>query len=1185
METETRPRARRTRATVMFAELAGFTEMSEKLGVEAAYGAVTGCVRLLDGIAREYGGSVDKYQGDSLMVLFGYPVESESAPRAALEAALEMRQRVYAYNRDLGLSVPLDVHIGVNTGTMVSGDIRGPVVREFHVLGDAVNVAARLKARSSAGAIYAGPETRADAGDHFAFRTLAPLTLKGKSQPVAAYELIEARAPLHGRRLGAEERGYSTWLGRAQELERLRVHIRELHEGRGGLVTLTGDEGIGKSRLLSELGGDPVLGGVRVLQVRAPGSGERRPGEIAAEIGRGLGDAAPEGEAFAPALRARLAEAAAETPLLLALEDFQRAGLESLTLIAELLPLALTHPILFLAVSRPDAAGAARRLVEVAREASVSTEEIVLGPLAPDEGRRLLDSVLEEPLAPEVRALIESRAAGNPGRLVHGALLAPVLLSESQRVAERPERSSEAERRRATILFADITGFTAMTEKLGAEQAYPIVAGCLRALDEVARRHGGTVDKYLGDCVMALFGVPEALEDAPRAALNAAIEMRQRVREYNRDNALPMLLDVHIGIHTGKSIAGDISGPLIREFAVMGEPVVVASQLTDSAEAGEIFVGPETWRLARERFEFRSREPLRLAGREDEVGVYELLSSTQQLYRRRAVADREIFSELVGRDAEMARLESHLTALSEGRGGFVTLIGEAGLGKSRLVEELGGRASRDVLWLEGRSLSTGTRLSFHPFADLLRSWARIDDDDDDEGAAAKLESAIASLLPCEVEETIPFLGAVMGARLAPERQARLASVQGDLLDRLIRARVAQVLQRLSEERPLVLVLDDLHWADLSSIELLESVHRLATLGPVLFLHVFRPHFAATSGRVEEGLRKHYQAHLEEIELRPLDREAIRLLVNNLFRHAAIPQRVRALIAERAGGNPFFVEEVVRSLLEEGAVERQGDAFRPTEKIHTAEIPGTVQEVVMARIDRLPLRQRQVIHAASVVGRSFHFDVLRQMFPDKDTLMEDVQDLIDGGFLIPWDRLRGLEFAFKHPLLQEVAYDSLLDARRRELHLLAGSAIESALTSNVPGYHAMLAYHFGMGRDLERAEQSLFLAGDEASRTAASNEALYFFRQASKLYVELHPDGGDPVKRARLEKSVGLALHNRGQLIEAEGHLNASLRLLGERVPAGPWELRLRFARNLTRVMGASICRTGVAGRPPTWTAT
>jgi hypothetical protein len=395
---------------------------------------------------------------------------------------------------------------------------------------------------------------------------------------------------------------------------------------------------------------------------------------------------------------------------------------------------------------------------------------------------------------------------------------------------------------------------------------------------------------------------------------------------------------------------------------------------------------------------------------------------------------------------------------------------------------------------------------------------------------------------------------------------------------MIRSAVTQLLRAASEARPLALVFDDLHWADLSSVELLESLLRLAASHPILFVQVLRPGFAATSGRLLAFARaQHAERHLE-VSVEPLAPEASRLLVNNLFQHADVPHRVRTLIAEKAAGNPFYVEEVVRSLVEEGAVELRDGGFRATPKIHEVVLPGTLQEVIMARVDRLGLRPKQILQVASVIGRSFHYDVLLRVFPSRDELDAVVASLVDAQFLVPWDRLQGVEYAFKHPLIQEVTYDSLLHAKREELHRQIGEAIQAVLDPGVPGFHAMLAYHFSLGRDAERAEEALFRAGDEAARSAASNEALHFFQEASKLYLDLHGGRGDPRKQATLEKNVARAMTNRGLVEPALAHFDAALRHLGERVPQAAWLLNARFAKDLTALLARLYLLGGGLGR-------
>jgi class 3 adenylate cyclase/predicted ATPase len=1221
-ETSTR-KTLRTRASVLFADLKGFTALSDAMGPEQAYLVVTGCLRLLDEVARKRGGSVDKYLGDALMAVFGHPVPLEDHAGAAVEAALEMRQRVRDYARELRLPAALELHAGVNTGSFVAGDIHGPVIREFHVLGDAVNVAARLKQRAPLGCVYVGAETYERTRERFAYRDLEPLQLKGKAGSVATYEVLSAREGAARRR--SDELALAALVGRETELARLREAVAALAGGRGSVVSLVGSDGLGKSRLVAELARSEAARSVAFLEARpgpraadAPlqpfadlvrewaGLREGEESTASARLEAALrelgGDAVREllpplaslagvgsgrsdwlrrrrGSGTAPtaaALARWLAALGEKQPRGLVFEDLDRAPAEALALLEELLPLASRAPILFLLVSRPTPAEAAARLLGRVRAEGV---EIQLEPLPRAEAETLVQRLAPE-LEAELRGVIVERAGGSPQRLILGAFLAPALRSELER-ARAGDRSAEAERRRATVLFADITGFTRLTEQLGDELAYAIIADALALLDDVARKHGGSVDKYLGDCVLALFGVPEAIEDAPRAALNAALEMRGRIAEFNRERGLAWPLDVHSGINTGLGIAGDISGPLIREFAVMGDPVNVADRLKDLSPAGQIWVGAETWRFAREAFEFRALGLSELGDSGAGLEAFELLSQEQRLYRRRVEAARGIGSALVGRDPELARLRECVAGLVGGAGGIVSLVGEAGLGKSRLVAELrAAPEAQDVAWLEGRSLSVGQQLAFHPFGDLGRAWAEIRDEDAPEELPGRVRDAARRLLADAAEEVWPFLATVMGVPLPPEARARVEGVPGEMQDRMIRAAMTQLLRAASQERPLVLVFDDLHWADLSSVELLESLLKLAASHPILFVHVLRPGFTATSGRLLAFARaQHAERHLE-VSVEPLAPEASRLLVNNLFQHADIPHRVRTLIAEKAAGNPFYVEEVVRSLVEEGAVELRDGGFRATPKIHDVVLPGTLQEVIMARVDRLGLRPKQILQVASVVGRSFHYDVLLRVFPSRDELDAVVAALVDAQFLVPWDRLQGVEYAFKHPLIQEVTYDSLLHGKREELHRRIGDAIQAALDPGVPGFHAMLAYHFSLGRDLERAEEALFRAGDEAARSAASNEALHFFQEASKLYLEVHGGRGDPRKQATLEKNVARAMYNRGLVEPALVHFDGALRHLGERVPQGAWLLNARFAKDLAALLARLYLMGRGLGRSP-----
>jgi class 3 adenylate cyclase/predicted ATPase len=1159
-------RAKQISATAMFADLVGFAALSRELGTERAYLVVTPCLRILDEVVRKHGGSVDKYSGDKLLGVFGYPLPLEDHAQAAARAALEMRRRVAEYARELG--VDLELHAGLNTGELVAGDIRGPVVREFHVLGDVVNTAARLNAKAPPGAIYVGETTFEATRARLAYQALPPFVLKGKSKPVPAYALLGGDAVEEGR-LGQEGSAVPL-VGRERELALLREAAAELGAGQGGTVALIGPEGSGKSRLLAELARAPELAGARLLQIQCVQLDRESPGRAAAELasrvlGREVASFAEVGQALPEILAATSLR-----PHVLALEDAHVLDHDALTLMEALLASLGGRSLLALLSFRDTSDAAYARLADAARRSGARWRELALAPLDARAAEALLDALALDTLDPATRSRVAERAEGSPGRLLLGAFGAAALRAEQEQETleeRRRHRSREAERRRVAVLFADISGFTAMTEAAGAEKAYPIVAGALHLLDEVARRHGGTVDHYLGDCVMALFGIPEAIEDAPRAAVNAAIEMRERIERYNDELGLETRLSVHSGIATGHGIAGDISGPLIREYAVMGEHVDRADELTHVAERGEIYVDAETHRFTADVFDFGAGRPLRLRDDAEPAPCFEVRSRQTRVHRAQLGRERRVFSELVGRERELDALRGALAALHAGRGGIVHLVAEAGVGKSRLVTELANdEAAAGVGWLLGRSLSTGRNLAYHPFSDLLRSWAGGSDEESEAEEAARIAEAVAALVPERAPELLPFLLRMQGLPLAADDERRLAEMGGDALERMTRRAVAEVLRHEARRRPLLVVMDDLHWADQSSLELLEALLRLVEEERLLFLIAARPGWADSAARIRERARADHAERNLELVLEPLGAEAVRRMVRNLFRGGDVPYATRTLIEERARGNPFYIEEVVRALVDQGAVEYRDGAFQATGALESAEIPGTLQEVVMARVDRLAPERKALLQSAAVVGGSFHTAVLEEMGAAPGALTELLGELCEAEFLVPSDRTRGEEYSFKHPLIQEVTYDSLLQERREQLHLAVGDAIERRLLGAAAGVDAMLAYHFGRGGAPERAEEYLFRAGDEAARAAASSEALHFFQEASQLYFRLHGDGGDPRKKSRLEKNVALALFNRGREPEAVPHFDRALEHLG--VPAAKSALaaQLRFVGDLLGVL-------------------
>jgi hypothetical protein len=394
-----------------------------------------------------------------------------------------------------------------------------------------------------------------------------------------------------------------------------------------------------------------------------------------------------------------------------------------------------------------------------------------------------------------------------------------------------------------------------------------------------------------------------------------------------------------------------------------------------------------------------------------------------------------------------------------------------------------------------------------------------------------------------------------------ELAERVQGLEGEAMEEMIFRAVRELLERLAQRGPLVLAFEDLHWADHSSIKLLESLLRLVASHAVLILAVGRPDSPDTLGRVLDAARAAHPTQLTEIALRRLTDEQCDTLIQNLLRTDRLPYATRALVIRKAEGNPFYIEEVIRSFIDAGAVEYRNGHFQLSRKIDAVEVPGTIEEVILARVDRLDEGTRHVLQVAAVIGRSVHHRILADVLDGVATLDAELAVLQAKQLIIARQtrrtalaRRRTLneetEYVFTHALGQEAIYSALLHRTRKELHRRVAASIERVFAERLVDFYGMLAYHYSRAEDLENAEQYLFKAGEEAARAAASSEALTYFREASELYVRIHGAGGDARKKALLEKNVALALLNTGALTESIEHFDNALGHLGWPVPRG-----------------------------------
>jgi tetratricopeptide (TPR) repeat protein len=546
-------------------------------------------------------------------------------------------------------------------------------------------------------------------------------------------------------------------------------------------------------------------------------------------------------------------------------------------------------------------------------------------------------------------------------------------------------------------------------------------------------------------------------------------------------------------------------------------------------------------------------------GKEGPVSVYKVLSEKEDITRPRLGSERMIYSEMVGRDKELDKLELQVMKAINGQGSVVNIIGEAGIGKSRLVAELKRReVMKRVTFWEGRAISIGKNLSFHPIIDLSKQWVGIRGDDGEAKALGKLEAAIKRLFPEEYGEVLPFVATLMGMNLWGRYAERVKGIEGEALKRLILKSVRDLLAKAAELTPLVIVIEDLHWADTSSVELMESLFRLAETHKILFMNLFRPGYKETGDRLAQSFKERRVNYYVEIVLEPLEEKTRKALISSMLNISEFQHTIITSIAERTGGNPFFIEEVVRCLIDEQKLLPKEGTFHLANKATTISIPNTIEALLMARIDRLEAQTRDLVKDASVIGRSFFYRILAEVASKIEDIDIRLSYLQENQILQERLRMGEVEYLFNHALVQEVAYESIMPLKRKELHLNVARSIERIFGERLHEFYGMLAYHYGRAESLEKAEECLIKAGEESLKSSASNEALHHYQDALGIYRELRGDRADPEKVAMLEKNIGLALSTRGQYKEAVKHLDKALCHYWGALPKNMISISFRF---------------------------
>src|SRR5688572_20029983 len=614
-------------------------------------------------------------------------------------------------------------------------------------------------------------------------------------------------------------------------------------------------------------------------------------------------------------------------------------------------------------------------------------------------------------------------------------------------------RAIEGERKFATILFADVARSTAIAEQLDPEDWALVMNGAFGFMNAAVSRFGGTVSRLMGDAVLALFGAPIAHEDDAERAVRAGLEIQEAGMAYARQVKAKhgVDFDLRVGINTGTAVLAFVGDAVKTEYTAMGDAANIAARLQSMAEPGTVLISAETYKLVHTLFDFRPRGHIEMRGKLAPVESYEVIGAKAVPGRARGLEGLE--SPLVGRDREIGILRDRLAGLEKGIGGVVAVIGEAGLGKSRLVAEL--RNLRDALpagriaWHEARALSYGMSIPYYPWRTLGRQIIGAMESDPAPVVREKL-SAYVERLGLRASD-IPFYETMLAVETEQSR-ITLSGLAGDAIVNGVAGSVVNAVKSAIRAdggmRPHVLVMEDLHWADSATLELLAQVATLSSFEPLLIVCVLRPDRRAPSWQLVDRLQASLGSAFERIDLEPLDASASRELLGNLLQIEDLPESIRAQILERSEGNPFYLEEVLRSLIDAGQVVKDGEHWRATSAIIDAKIPGTLAGVLSSRIDRLPEMTKRVAQTAAVIGRVFQHRVLETVCmaapPAEriDHLEPHIAALSYEQLVRERARDPEREYIFKHALTCEAAYELLLRSRRKDLHARAGAALET-----------------------------------------------------------------------------------------------------------------------------------------------
>jgi class 3 adenylate cyclase/tetratricopeptide (TPR) repeat protein len=699
--------------------------------------------------------------------------------------------------------------------------------------------------------------------------------------------------------------------------------------------------------------------------------------------------------------------------------------------------------------------------------------------------------------------------------------------------------ATDGERKTVTALFADIKGSMDLMEGIDPEEARAIVDPALALMIEAVRRYDGYIVQSTGDGIFAMFGAPVAHEDHAQRSLYAALRMQDEMRRYSarlREAGNPPV-EIRVGVNTGEVVVRSIRTGAHAEYTPIGHATSLAARMQTLAPTGAVAVTEATQKLTAGFFEYRSLGPTRVKGVSDPVLVYEVVGMGPLRTRLEVSAARGL-SKFVGRQAEMGQLRRALELARAGHGQIVAAVAEAGVGKSRLFHEFKLTSATACAVLEAFSVSHGKASAYLPVIELLRDYFRIGAQDDERTRREKITGKVLAL-DRALEDTLPFISSLLGF----DESEALEGMDSSIRRRRTRDAIKSLILRESLNQPLIVVFEDLHWIDDETQGLLDILADSIGTARVLLMVNYRPEYH------HQWVSKTYYTQLR---LDPLGRDMADEMLSALVGDADELRPLKQMIAGRTEGNPFFIEEMVQVLFDEGVLERDEGVVTMQKPIGSVHIPPTVRGILASRIDRLGAAEKELLQTLAIIGKEFPMGLVRRVTgKSDDALLPLLQNLQLGEFIYEQPAFPDSEYTFKHALTQEVAAQSMLIERRHQIHERTAAAIEAMYAHKIDDHLGELAHHYSQSSNLDKAINFLFRAGEQGYQRSTYDEALRHTREALRL-VATQPDSRErDLAELRLLMLLGPMLvatqgFNAPELMTVLSRSQALVRRAGER---------------------------------------